>query len=219
MAIEIQLEKLRVVEAMNARDLLVQKLSDAYTSVREKTELIDRLQQALNGATNTSHTAYSATDPQSWGQAPEMLQPQATDLEALIQDLSIGSRNTMGPPPKYEEEVGDDISLCLRIHSLPGLVYYYSQCTDYFSFDVSACYQYSNATRTSAQGKGEWFLVRLVDACLKPPSPYRPWCLKNQLTWSTHASLYSLLSRCRTTRLMILLNLSFSRLSALYMNS
>jgi len=118
MAIEIQLEKLRVVEAMNARDLLVQKLSDAYTSVREKTELIDRLQQALNTATNTSHTTYSTTDPQSWGQAPEMLQTQATDLEALIQDLSIGSRNTIGPPPKYEEEdgrVGDDISLFTHI--------------------------------------------------------------------------------------------------------
>jgi len=118
MAIEIQLEKLRVVEAMNARDLLVQKLSDAYTSVREKTELIDRLQQALSAATNTSG---QTTEPQNWSQAPEMLQTQVTDLEALIQDLSIGSRNTMGPPPKYEEEDGKvgDLSF-LRIYSLLG---------------------------------------------------------------------------------------------------
>jgi len=105
MAIEIQLEKSRVVEAMNARDLLVQKLSDAYTSIREKTELIDRLQQTLNTTTNTDHTTHLA-NPQNWTQAPEILPNQVADLEALIQDLQIGSRNTMGPPPKYEEEDG-----------------------------------------------------------------------------------------------------------------
>lgn len=109
MAIEIQLEKLRVVEAMNARDLLVQKLSDAYTSIREKTELIDRLQQTLNTTTNTDHTTHSA-NPQNWTQVPEILPNQVADLEALIQDLQIGSRNTMGPPPKYEEEDGKNAS-------------------------------------------------------------------------------------------------------------
>lgn len=111
MAIEIQLEKLRVTEAMSARDVLVYKLSDAYTSIREKTDLIDRLQQALNaamGATvNTPSTGFS-TLQQNWNQSTDIngLQTQVADLEALIQDLRVGSRNTMGPPPRYEEEDG-----------------------------------------------------------------------------------------------------------------
>ncbi|KAF9441637.1 hypothetical protein P691DRAFT_470890 [Macrolepiota fuliginosa MF-IS2] len=112
MAIEIQLEKVRVAEAMGARDALVQKLSDAYTSIREKTELIERLQQTLNAAMNPSsnatHTAFSPAlaSQQTWEQTPEVtgLRSQVADLEALIQELRIGSRNAMGPPPRYEEQ-------------------------------------------------------------------------------------------------------------------
>jgi hypothetical protein len=111
MAIEIQLEKFRVAEAMSARDVLVQKLSDAYTSIREKTELIDRLQQALKPAmsintdTSSNHTAISSPQ-QSWDHPTEItsLRTQVVDLEALVQDLRIGSRSAIGPPPQYEEE-------------------------------------------------------------------------------------------------------------------
>lgn len=105
MAIEIQLEKLRVAEAMNARDVLVQKLSDAYTSVREKTELIERLQQALNNG-NSNYAPLSSAIP--WDQTTEVtgLRAQVAELETLVQDLRIGSRSSMGPPPRYEEEEG-----------------------------------------------------------------------------------------------------------------
>ncbi|EKM81270.1 hypothetical protein AGABI1DRAFT_72163 [Agaricus bisporus var. burnettii JB137-S8] len=103
MAIEIQLEKLRVVEAMKARDVLVHKLSDAYTSIREKTEMIEHLKQALSTGNPTSVPPSSL--PVAWDQNPETAVPrtQVADLEALIQDLRFGPRNAMGPPPTYEE--------------------------------------------------------------------------------------------------------------------
>lgn len=103
MAIEIQLEKLRVVEAMKARDVLVHKLSDAYTSIREKTETIEHLKQALSTSNPTS--VPSSSLPVAWDQNPESAVPrtQVADLEALIQDLRFGPRNAMGPPPTYEE--------------------------------------------------------------------------------------------------------------------
>ncbi|KAJ3569995.1 hypothetical protein NP233_g4688 [Leucocoprinus birnbaumii] len=116
MAIEIQVEKLRVAEAMSARDVLVQKLSDAYTSIREKTDLIDRLQQALNAAmganTNTTNVPFSTSPRQGWNPPADMsgLRSQVADLEALIQELRVGTRNAMGPPPKYEEEDGKNAS-------------------------------------------------------------------------------------------------------------
>ncbi|KXN91932.1 hypothetical protein AN958_11317, partial [Leucoagaricus sp. SymC.cos] len=124
MAIEIQLEKLRVAEAMNARDALVQKLSDAYTSIREKTDLIDRLQQALNSAmnatTDASNAAFPTTPHQNWDQITEItgLRAQVVELEGLIQDLRIGSRNAMGPPPKYEEEERKTASPITTLHDI-----------------------------------------------------------------------------------------------------
>jgi hypothetical protein len=99
MAIEIQLEKLRVVEAMKARDVLVHKLSDAYISIREKTEMIEQLKQAISNGNPAS-----ISHP-SWDQKAEIAVPrtQVADLEALIHDLRLGSRNVIGPPPTYEE--------------------------------------------------------------------------------------------------------------------
>ncbi|KAJ3564945.1 hypothetical protein NP233_g7954 [Leucocoprinus birnbaumii] len=38
------------------------------------------------------------------------LRSQVADLEALIQELRVGTRNAMGPPPKYEEEDGKNAS-------------------------------------------------------------------------------------------------------------
>src|ERR1700728_3656991 len=44
MAIEIQVERMRVVEAITARDAVVQRLNDAHVSIRQKTAIIDHLE-------------------------------------------------------------------------------------------------------------------------------------------------------------------------------
>jgi hypothetical protein len=111
MAIEIQLERLRVVEAMKARDVLVHKLSDAYISIREKTEMIEQLNQAIGtgNPASISHPSLAvACDQKAEVAVPRT---QVADLEALIQDLRLGARNVIGPPPTYEE-VEDKVRPC-----------------------------------------------------------------------------------------------------------
>jgi hypothetical protein len=44
MAIEIQVERMRVVEAITARDAVVQRLNDAHVSIRQKAAIIDHLE-------------------------------------------------------------------------------------------------------------------------------------------------------------------------------
>ncbi len=103
MAIEIQLEKLRVAEAIYARDVLVYKLSDAYTSIHEKTELINRLQNDLNNGDSDTNGGLSLPDSQQTTE-PSELQAQVAELEVLMQDFRMGPKDVVYPPPKYEEE-------------------------------------------------------------------------------------------------------------------
>lgn len=112
MAIEIQIERLRVAEVINARDVLVYKLSDAYTSIREKTELIERLQKALKLLMNKTNSDSSEDILLPGAQQTEeamVSQLQLTDLDALIQGLQIHSKDAACPPPEYEEE---EIKVC-----------------------------------------------------------------------------------------------------------
>ncbi|KAI5993893.1 hypothetical protein EDD15DRAFT_867525 [Pisolithus albus] len=46
-ALAVQLERLRVAEALAARDNVVVRLEDAYTSVRQKSAIISRLEREL----------------------------------------------------------------------------------------------------------------------------------------------------------------------------
>ncbi|EGN96413.1 hypothetical protein SERLA73DRAFT_154735 [Serpula lacrymans var. lacrymans S7.3] len=46
-ALSVQLEKMRVIEAMGARDTAVHRLENAYISVRQKTEIIDKLKREV----------------------------------------------------------------------------------------------------------------------------------------------------------------------------
>lgn len=45
MALQIEVEKQRAAEALNARDAVVQRLSDAYISIRQKTSIIEELRK------------------------------------------------------------------------------------------------------------------------------------------------------------------------------
>ncbi|KAJ7237730.1 hypothetical protein B0H12DRAFT_1138455 [Mycena haematopus] len=46
MALEVEVERARAIEALSARDAAIQRLSEAYVSLRQKTTIIERLQKA-----------------------------------------------------------------------------------------------------------------------------------------------------------------------------
>jgi len=43
MALEIQIERMHIIEAMNARDAVVQRLAEAYVSINQKNATIEDL--------------------------------------------------------------------------------------------------------------------------------------------------------------------------------
>ncbi|KAJ7184598.1 hypothetical protein C8R46DRAFT_1343652 [Mycena filopes] len=55
MALEVELERTRAAEALSARDAALQRLSEAYLSIRQKTAIIERLQQAPQAQPSSSH--------------------------------------------------------------------------------------------------------------------------------------------------------------------
>ena len=55
----IQMERMRVAEVLAARDTVVHRLEDAYTSVRQKAATIDRLQHELEDLKRPSTPATS----------------------------------------------------------------------------------------------------------------------------------------------------------------
>ncbi|KAF8895756.1 hypothetical protein CPB85DRAFT_210335 [Mucidula mucida] len=100
MAIEIATERMKVVDAMAARDAAVQRLSDAYVSLRQKITIIERLQH----------------DPYDNEPSPEQVAAQAEIdrlkneialLEATVctlrEDIRVLKEKETIPPPKYEE--------------------------------------------------------------------------------------------------------------------
>ncbi|OJA19215.1 hypothetical protein AZE42_06773 [Rhizopogon vesiculosus] len=78
----IQMERMRVAEVIAARDTVVHRLEDAYTSVRQKAAIIDRLQRELEDLQRPSTPATSATGERvSFTQLPA----QDTTISSEIQ--------------------------------------------------------------------------------------------------------------------------------------
>lgn len=115
LAIEIQIERLRVVEISNARDVAVQRLSEAYTSIRQKNELIEQLQQdSMDGRASLSSVLTQSTQSMSVDHREvEGFKAHIATLEKTVEDLrsiirqqqqqhSIPSKLS-DPPPRYEE--------------------------------------------------------------------------------------------------------------------
>ena len=119
MALEIQIERLRVIEISKARDAALQRLSDAYVSVRQKTQVIERLQQEreVKGLARIPiHVS-----PLEERTEIDCLKAHIVGLEATVEDLrftihrlqrqsSIGSQ-PLDPPPCYQED-----ALKVRLH-------------------------------------------------------------------------------------------------------
>ncbi|KAF8874777.1 hypothetical protein CPB84DRAFT_1629999, partial [Gymnopilus junonius] len=116
LAIEIQIERLRVVEISNARDAAVQRLSEAYCSIRQKNELIEQLQQeTMDGRGGLSAALTQLAQSKTADNTEvEGLKTHIATLEKTVEDLRLIIRqqqqqqNTIpsklsDPPPRYEE--------------------------------------------------------------------------------------------------------------------
>jgi hypothetical protein len=94
---------MRVAEAMKARDSALNRLSDAYVSIRQKNEIIQRMQEEResNGASPFPTHLIRVRDTVEIDQ----LKAHIVTLEATIEELrSVVSKPT-DPPPCYEENI------------------------------------------------------------------------------------------------------------------
>jgi hypothetical protein len=92
MALEVEVERARAIEALSARDAAIQRLSEAYISLRQKMTIIERIQQA----------------PQAQP-TPNPLNEQVATLEMTIKILReelarpSAPAKAADPPPSYDE--------------------------------------------------------------------------------------------------------------------
>ncbi|KAJ7684320.1 hypothetical protein DFH06DRAFT_1354182, partial [Mycena polygramma] len=90
MALEVEVERARAMEALSARDAAIQRLSEAYVSIRQKMTTIERLQQ------------------QQTSQAQDSANEQVVALEKMIktlrQELAVSApAKAVDLPPSYAE--------------------------------------------------------------------------------------------------------------------
>lgn len=133
MAIEIQLERMRVSEAMAARDNVVHRLTDAHVSIRQKVETIQSLELEKEElirklSANSDPAAATATkgpingDTDTFKSQVE-LELEVAKLRATITGLheqvklmretrSESRRTSVDPPPSYEEGKSDSVKVC-----------------------------------------------------------------------------------------------------------
>jgi len=133
-AIELQIERLRVTEITKARDTALQHLAECYVSIRRKNELIEQMRpghvQEDNGDVNFSLQFGSHFD----SGITEQLKAHITTLEVSNKELrqpvaQLQASATLDLPPLYEADVrkvndmADYLSLALTpdIRSLSTL--------------------------------------------------------------------------------------------------
>jgi len=107
MAIEVQTERMRVTEMMNARDAAVQRLSDAYESLRQKTATIEHMTKERDCQLPLK-TTYGSDHLEI-----ERLRAEIASLEVVIKDLRDEIKalkdtapitvKPPDPPPQYNE--------------------------------------------------------------------------------------------------------------------
>ncbi|CAA7260944.1 unnamed protein product [Cyclocybe aegerita] len=113
LALEIQIERLRVVEITAARDAALQRLSDSYVSIRQKNELIERMFQERDGkdigSVPLSLNFGFSTDQVEAEQLKahiSTLETENGELRLAIQQLQEQAliAKAIDPPPSYERE-------------------------------------------------------------------------------------------------------------------
>ena len=110
MALEIQIERMRLVEIVNARDTAVQRLSDAYVSIRQKQDIIDRLQKEREDKYSPRFTPNSLLRVPTEQADILALKAHIHTLETIIEELKAAAKENIlqpvkpsDPPPNYEE--------------------------------------------------------------------------------------------------------------------
>jgi hypothetical protein len=113
MAIEIQIERMHVVEAMTARDVVVQRLNDAHVSIRQKVMVIDRLELEKEEIRKKLFVSKGPCDEEYEEERSKasleverlrgiikVLQEEVKSLKDIRTDLG---KPLTDPPPRYEE--------------------------------------------------------------------------------------------------------------------
>ena len=100
MAIELQVEKMRLAEATSARDSAVQRLASAYDSIKEKAQTIARLQgekaeleTRLAFAENDAKEATGTTRSEEY----RTMENEINRLQDLVRKLSESSVQVKSP--------------------------------------------------------------------------------------------------------------------------
>ncbi|KAG2139042.1 hypothetical protein DEU56DRAFT_980433 [Suillus clintonianus] len=102
LALVIQMERMRVAEVIAARDTVVERLEDAYISVRQKTATIDQLQREIDNLRRSSTPAASVErDDDSPAQLPvqdiDIPQPAPVDV-THAGDVNVRSASAQAFP-------------------------------------------------------------------------------------------------------------------------
>ena len=121
MAIEIQVERMRVVEAMTARDAVVQRLADAHVSIRQKVAVIDRLElekddlrrrlSVLKGPCDEEYEEEKTKAGSEIDRLQVMIKGLREEVRLLKEIRSDAGKALPDPPPRYEEGKADLIKV------------------------------------------------------------------------------------------------------------
>ncbi|KIM87329.1 hypothetical protein PILCRDRAFT_3823 [Piloderma croceum F 1598] len=112
MAIEIQVERMRVVEAITARDAVVQRLNDAHVSIRQKTAIIDHLELEkedlrrrllMKGSCDEEYEEEKTKAGSEIDRLQGIIKALREDVKLLKEIRTDTGKPLTDPPPRYEE--------------------------------------------------------------------------------------------------------------------
>ena len=103
MALDLQIERLRVNEVMKARDNVLNRLADAYVAIRQKNEIIEHMQEERGNkgaAPFPTHVIQVRDTAEN-----DKLKAHIAALEAAVDQLRSLTVKPSDPPPCYEENI------------------------------------------------------------------------------------------------------------------
>ncbi|KAJ6567090.1 hypothetical protein B0H19DRAFT_1352993 [Mycena capillaripes] len=113
MALEVEVERARAIEALSARDAAIQRLSEAYVSIRQKMTIIEGLRQQKTSQAQPSQESVN-----------EQVVALEKTIKTLREELAVSSRSSaplraVCPPPSYDEVCFTSIHLIRPASRVP----------------------------------------------------------------------------------------------------